>query len=137
MSAHAITLHLPEALYEHFRKRVEWTHRRLEDEVLDAVAAAASEEGELSSELISAMESMEHLADEELWRLASETLPEASHQELATLHFKQQEEGLDRNEDARRGKLISEYERAVLLRAQAARLLKERGHDVSGIVAAK
>jgi len=92
MSAHAITLHLPAALYEHFRKRVEWTHRSLEDEVLDAVAAAASVEGELSSEPISAIEAMEHLADEELWRLASETLSEESRQELAALHFKQQDE---------------------------------------------
>jgi len=38
MPAHAITLHLPETLYERFRQRAEWTHRSLETELLDAVA---------------------------------------------------------------------------------------------------
>ncbi len=63
-------------------------------------------------------------------------LPEAS-QELETLHFKQRNEGLSPVEDATRAKLIQEYERSMLLRAQAAKLLKERGHDVSRLLTFK
>ena len=58
-------------------------------------------------------------------------------EELEALHFKQREAGLSRDEDVRRGELIHEYERAMLIRAQAAKLLKERGHDLSSIVAAR
>ena len=137
MTAHAITLHLPEALYDHFKKRVKWTHRSLEDELLDAVASAASMEEELSPELTGAVEALEGLSDDELWRLARKTMPREASQKLEVLHFKQQDEGLDREEDATRAKLIHEYERTILIRAQAARLLKERGHDVSRIVALK
>ncbi len=134
MTAHAITLHLPEALYDRFKRRVEWTRRSLEDELLDAVAAAAPVEDELSPELISAVEALEGLADEELWRLARQTMSREASQELEALHFKQQDEGLGGDEDATRAKLIHEYERTILIRAQAAKLLKDRGHDVSRIV---
>jgi hypothetical protein len=137
MPAHAITLHLPETLYKRFRQRAEWSHRSPETEILDAVASGASVEAELSPEIIETVEAIEMLNDDELWRLARETMsPEAS-QELEALHFKQREEGLSPVEDAMRAKLIQKYERSMLIRAQAARLLKERGHDISRLLAIK
>ncbi len=135
MTAHAITLQLPEILYKRFRQRAEWTNRSLETELLDAVASAASEEDELSPELLEAVGALERMEDEKLWRLARKAMsPEAS-RELETLHFKQRDEGLSRDEDATRAKLLHEYERTMLIRAQAAKLLKDRGHDISGILA--
>ncbi|MCP4659087.1 MAG: hypothetical protein GY856_27070 [bacterium] len=135
MTAHAITLHLPETLYHRFRQRAEWTHRSLETELLDAVASATSVEDELAPELIAAVETLEELEDEELWRLARETVPREASQKLEALHSKQRDEGLDQDEDATRAMLIHEYERTMLIRAQAASLLKDRGHDVSRILA--
>jgi len=134
MSAHAITLHLPETLYQRFRQRAQWSHRSLETEILDAVASAASAEGELSPELIEAIAALEGLADDDLWRLARKTMSRESSQELEALHFKQGNEGLSQDEDAARAKLIQEYERTMLIRAQAARLLKDRGHDISRLL---
>lgn len=51
-------------------------------------------------------------------------------EELEALHRKQRDEGLSQEEDAARARLIQEYEQTMLIRAQAARLLKDRGHDV-------
>ena len=131
MTAHAITLHLPETLYERFRQRAEWSRRSLETELLEAVASAVPAEAELSPELIRAVEALEGLADEELWLLARKAMsPEAS-QELEALHLKQRDEGLSQDEDAARARLIQEYEQTMLIRAQAAKLLKDRGHDIS------
>lgn len=135
MEAHAITLRLPETLYERFRRRAEWTHRSLETELLEAVAAAASVPGELSAELIEAVETLEALTDEELWRLAREAMSREASQELEALHSKQRDQELTEAENAARGRLIAEYERTVLVRAQAARILKNRGHDISVILA--
>jgi hypothetical protein len=57
-------------------------------------------EGELSPELIEAVEALAQLDDEEFWCLAREAMsPEAS-QEFEALHFKQRDEGLDPDEDA-------------------------------------
>lgn len=135
MSAHAITIRLPETLYERFRRRAEWSHRSLETEILDAVACAASSAGEFPPELIETLEALAGLDDTELWRLAGEAMSRDASQELEALHSKQRDEGLSRDEEATRAALLDEYERAMLIRAQAAKLLKDRGHDVSGILA--
>jgi hypothetical protein len=137
MPAHAITLHLPDTLYERFRQRAEWSHRSLETELLEAVASAAPAEAELSPELIKAVEALERLADEELWHLARKTMSKEASQELEALHLKQRDEQLSPAEDAARAKLIQEYEQTMLIRAQAARLLKDRGHDVSTLLATR
>jgi DNA-binding helix-hairpin-helix protein with protein kinase domain len=135
MAAHAVTIHLPETLYNRVLQRAEWSHRSLETELVDAVASAISEEGDLSPELIETVEALEKLDDEELWRLArAATSPEAS-QALEALHAKQRDEGLSPAEDTTRAELVHEYERTMLIRAQAAVLLQDRGHDVSRLLA--
>ena len=137
MAAHAITLHLPETLYERFRQRAKWSHRSLETELLEAVASAASAEGDLSPELIQAVEALDGLADAELWLLARKAMsPEAS-RDLEALHLKQRDEGLNPAEDATRAQLLQEYERTMLIRAQAAKLLNDRGHDISKLLATR
>lgn len=136
MSAHAITLHLPETLYQRFRQRAEWTHRSLETELLDAVASAVSVEDELSPALVNALEALEKLDDDKLWRLAGEVMSREASQELEALHLKMRDEGLSPEEDAARARLIQEYERSMLIRAQAAKLLKDRGRDISRLLAA-
>ena len=55
--------------------------------------------------------------------------------ELEELHFKRQREGLTANEAERAAELVRQYDRKMLLRAEAALLLKERGHDVSEVAA--
>jgi hypothetical protein len=134
MPVHAITLHLPETLYKRFRQRAEWTHRSLETELLDAVAAGAPVEDELSPETLEAIAALEHLGDDELWRLSRQAMSREASQELEALHAKQRDQGLDPAEDATRASLIHEYERAMLVRAQAAKHLKSRGHDVSSLL---
>ena len=135
MTVHSVTLHLPETLYKRFRQRADWSHRSLETELLEAVASAAPVEGELSRELLTAIEALETLGDEDLWRLAGEAMSDEASQELEALHLKQRDEGLSPEEDAARAKLLLEYERAMLIRAQAAKLLKDRGHDISPLLA--
>jgi len=94
-------------------------------------------EAELSPELIEAVEALEGLADEELWRFAGKAMAREASQELEALHQKQRDEGLSPAEDAIRAKLIQEYERTMLIRAQAAKLLKDRGNDISGLLATR
>jgi len=80
------------------------------------------------------VEALNGLADEELWRFAKTAMSPQASRELEALHFKQRDEGLGQAEEATRVKLIHEYERTMLIRAQAATLLRERGHDISGLL---
>ena len=62
--------------------------------------------------------------------IASPKTPDLS----SKLYFKQQREGLTLAEKERLEQLVHQYDQAVLLRAEAAQLLKARGHDVSELL---
>jgi hypothetical protein len=53
---------------------------------------------------------------------------------METLHIKRQSEGLSAVEEQTLSGLVFRYERSMLVRAQAAALLKARGHDVSSLL---
>jgi hypothetical protein len=109
----------------------------LEAELLEAVATIAAEEEESSREVTASVAALELLSDAELWRAARAPLAEADRSRLETLNLKQQKENLTPAEQETLERLLRQYDRAVLLRAEAARLLKERGHDVSGLLTAR
>jgi plasmid stability protein len=127
----SVTLRLPDALYQHLKRRAEQAQRAIEDELLDVVAAAVLVDDELPLELSEALSSLALLDDEALWRAARTRLPAEAAEELEGLHLKRQREGISALEAEQTAALLRQYERAMLVRAQAAALLKQRGHDVS------
>jgi hypothetical protein len=135
MTGHSVTLRLPTTLYERYRQRAEKTHRSVEAELLDAVTTAAPEEERLPQDLADAISDLETLDADALWRAARQTFPPEASGRLEALHLKRQDEGLTAAEQEIAAQLVRQYERTMLVRANAARLLKERGHDISGLVA--
>ncbi|MGH2593985.1 MAG: hypothetical protein ACRDGG_10775, partial [Anaerolineae bacterium] len=75
------------------------------------------------------------LDDEALWRAARSLLPAQTAAQLEDLHLKRQREGLSEPETQTLAGLVRQYERAMLIRAQATALLKQRGHDISELAA--
>jgi hypothetical protein len=134
MGAHAVRLRLPVPLYHHFQNRAERAHRSLEAELLDVVAAVAADGEELSLDLARAIEDLNLLNDDELLRAARNRLSEETRTQLESLNLKQQRGALTPAEKDTLEQLIEQYDQAVLLRAEAVRLLKERGHDVSKLL---
>jgi len=133
MAARAVTLRLPPPLFDHFQSRAERAHRSLEAELLEAVATVADEE-ELAHDLAQALGDLELLNDEELWRAARNSLSGDAKSQLEALNLKQQREELAASEREMLEQLVHQYDQALLLRAEAARLLKERGHEVSKLL---
>lgn len=134
MSAHAVTLHLEETLYDYFRRRAEGRRRSLEDELLETVEAARPKSQELPTALAQAVAELPKFDDEALWQVARDHLPRQAAEKLEKLNLKQQREGLSRSEEAALDRLTASYERFLLLRAEAASLLRKRGHDVSELI---
>lgn len=138
MAAHPVTLRLPGPLYSHFQSRAERAQRSLEAELLEAVAAvAADEEQELSEDMTRALGDLALLTTEELWRAARNPLSEDLRRQLEALNLKQQRETLATAEKETLAQLVRHYDQAVLLRAQAMRLLKEHGQDLSRLLTAQ
>jgi hypothetical protein len=131
MAAHPVTLRLPAPLFSYFQNRAERARRSLEAVLLEAVATVAAEEDQ---DLSQSLADLDLLTDEELWRAARNRLSEDLRLKLEALNLKQQRETLTPAEKDTLGQLVHHYDRAVLLRAQALRLLKERGQDVSQLL---
>jgi len=90
---------------------------------------------ELPADLAEAISPLSLLDDESLWRAARTRLPAESATQLESLHLKRQREGLTEAETQTLSGLVRQYERTMLVRAQAVALLKQRGHDVSHLIA--
>ncbi len=130
---HAITLQLPIPLYEQIRSRARRARQTVESEVLNLVTTAVEDES-LPDDMATVVESLSLLDDTALWRAARSTLAPEKQEQLEALNFKQQSEGLTRSETDIHATLLHAYDRAVLVRARAAELLVERGHDVAELL---
>ena len=87
----------------------------------------------LPTELTDELDQLVFFTDAELWQTANTKLDVDDHTRMETLLAKQHASGLDSDELAEADRLADRYERVVLLRAKAAVLLKERGHDITGL----
>ncbi len=131
MSTQIITLNLPEALYERLKHSAEQSHRSVEAELLALVSVSVPMENELLADLRETLDGMTLLDDKALWRAARRRLPLKISRQLETLNLKSQREGLTESETQTRSLLLRQYDKTMLVRAKAAVLLKERGHDIS------
>jgi plasmid stability protein len=130
-----LTVELPSGLYTRIKMRAEQANRSVEDEMLELLAANVPPADELPADLRESLASLDLLDNEALVRAAQSRLAVELAAELENLHFRQQREGLTEADSERCADLLRSYERVMLIRAQAAALLKQRGIDVSGIVA--
>lgn len=131
MSEKAVTIYLPEAVYNEFQQKAQRHRSSVEREIAETVVTAASSDWQLSSELQGVLRGLDFLADDDLWRAARSHLPSESAEALAELNFKQQSAGLTPTEKEQQSTLLRAYDRYMLVRAKSAALLKERGHDIA------
>jgi hypothetical protein len=131
MIARSVTLNLPQLVYERFQRRAEKTARTIEAELLDVVAAAPVVNDDLPAKLEEELAALALLNDDSLWLAARSRMAETSAELMTELNYKQQREGLNKAELASLNHLGREYDRYLLIRAEAAVLLKRRGVNIS------
>lgn len=131
MSAKTITLDIPNHLYEQIERVAEKRHRTINDLLVEAVTAVAPVIDNDSAAMRSAFAQLAYLNDAALWQAARASMNATQRERLASLHDKAQREGLSDNEQNEEAALLKLYRETLLLRAQAALLLKERNYDVS------
>jgi hypothetical protein len=129
-----ITVNVSDRLYRRLMRRAEQTQRTVEAELLDAAASGLPLHDELPLGLEDELQQLVVLTDEALWRVADSRLAQERAGKLERLHRKAQRQPLSTAERKLELELTRQYERAMLLRARAAWLLKERGFDVSALL---
>ena len=131
MSVQAITLHLPATTYKLTKRDSEQRQRPVNDVLSDAITAVAPVIYTAPQSLRSALAQIAHLNDAALWQMARTTMHPEQAARLEALHHKQQRTGLTADERAEEDVLLTLYRETILIRAQAAVLLQQRGYDVS------
>ncbi len=131
MTNRSIVVDLPEDVYERVKRQAEQAHRTVEDEVADLVDRSLPKQDDGTHDMTELLDQLDAVPDDALWRAARGRMSKKSLARLESLHHKRQREGLTDAEAQEAAALTNQYERTVLIRAHAAALLKERGHDVS------
>lgn len=133
MTLQTVTVRLPDVLYQQIEQRARRMRRSVEDELVAVVAAALPTLDDLPADIADEMAQLAFLTDDELWQAARTTLTPPESERMQTLLLKRQREGLTEQEQQEAERLLRRYDRTMLVRAQAAVLLKERGYDVSNL----
>ena len=131
MPVQEITLNLPDTVYEQIRRAAEKAQRPVNDLLVEAVTAVAPAMDAAPMSLRSALAQMAYLNDAALWQAARATLSMGQRERLEVLHIQQQRGTLTSAEQAEEQALLALYRETLLVRAQAAVLLKQRGYDVT------
>ena len=134
MSTQPLTVNVPSQLYDQLKRRAESARRSVKEETLEVLATAVPAATTLPTELARTLESLRTFDDAKLREIALSQLADGVSEEQEMLHIKQQREGLSEEESTRLGELVDQYERQMVIRAQAVALLKERGHGVDELI---
>jgi hypothetical protein len=131
MTVQAVTLNLPQTVYEQIRQAAEKAQRPVDEVLVEAVTAVAPVMDTASEQFRTALAQMAYLNDAALWQAARATMSPEQQERLESLHHRQQDQGLTTAEGVEEQALLTLYRETLLIRAQAAVLLKGRGYDVS------
>jgi hypothetical protein len=133
MAGHTLTVDVPPELFSQLQQRAAASARRVEDEVILALASALPSNN-LPDDLAEMLASFATLDDATLWRLARGRVTDDDQARLAELADRRQRDGLSADELREAEELAQRHDRVMLVRAEAAALLKERGHDTSPLL---
>jgi hypothetical protein len=133
VTVYPVTLNVPEAAYEKIQRAAEKVQRPVDELLVEAIVAVAPTIESASADLNAALAQMAYLNDAALWQAARSTMAPEQRERLATLHDIQQRRPLSTAEQAENQALLRLYREALLVRAQAAVLLKQRGYDVGDL----
>ena len=134
MSIQAITLRMPEAIYQRAKHAADLLQKPMEEVIVNTLASTLPLLDDVPEEMASEVAVMAQLSDEALQGMANGTML-MERQELLHNRLDQQGRGeLDEAGQRELTALMAESGRAMLRRAKAVALLMARGHTVPAII---
>jgi len=130
MNMQTVTIQLPKNVYERVRSAARVQRRPLENLLQDAVSAGLPMVDDLPPELADEMTAMTLLNDQALRQVSGRKMPATRQKKIDRLLDEKQAGRLNEAGQKELDLLLAEVERVVLVRAQAAALLRQRGYEV-------
>jgi len=125
----SITLDLPDDLYEQVQQMAALSQRPIERVVLESLRLLFVPPPS-SADLAATLAALSGYSDAQLWAVVYQRLAWPQSQRLHELSAKQKLERLTEDEQYELADLLGANDRAMLLRSEALRLLKNRGYDI-------
>ena len=129
MPGKSITLDLPDDLYEQVQRIAAQSQRPIERVVLESLRLLFVPPPS-SADLATSLAALSGYSDAQLWAVVYQRLAWPQSQRLHELSANQKLERLTDDEQHELEDLLSSNDRAMLLRSEALRLLKNRGYDI-------
>jgi plasmid stability protein len=133
MTTQRVQIDLPDATYRRLQQRAAQMRQSVQEAAREVLVDAVEQADQLPPEFETALASLHQLADAELSLAARTRMPKAAADQLAQLNRKRQYQGLTTDETQTAASLLYLYERTMLVRAQAAVILKQRGFDITNL----
>ena len=135
MTTESITVHVSHPLYARLEERARQAQQSVEEEFVEALADAVPLiDDPLPAGVEEVLASLDTMPDGSLWQLARSSRLSPAAALLEELNQKRRREGLAAEEQRMVEALVQQYERAILVRAEAIARLKERGQDVAPLL---
>jgi hypothetical protein len=128
-----LIIDLPDEQFQSLQQQAKQNKRTVEEEVTQLINTAMPQEIELEKTLAG----LALLDDKLLWRAAGSHLSNRLIRKIEGLHFKREGDGLTTNEQAELAALVKRYDDIILIRAEATKILIERGHNVDKLLKKK
>lgn len=125
-----ITLHLSDDVYLRVQRTAQLLKQPLETLLVNTVRTALPLLDDAPVETVADLSRLPLLNDSALWRKANATLSAEEQSQLEMYLEKQNRQALTNTEQQALELLLEAYDRIVLIRSQAAVLLKQRGYLV-------
>jgi hypothetical protein len=128
----SITLQIPDPLYQRLASTAQATHRPIEEVVLHSlkVGSPPAWDNNVPEEFQADLAALDRLEDEALWKIAQARKTNSEMKQYEALLQKKQEHTLSDAERTELTALRVEGDRFMLRKAQAAAILRWRGHTV-------
>jgi hypothetical protein len=129
-----ITVKLSSDTYQQMAQRAALKKHSIEDEAATVIESALHAQDDwlgIPQDIAEEVAQLKFLDDTHLWRVAQANVSDENAEQMQTLLWKQQTEGLTEAEEQEVVRLRLLANRIMLLKAEAAVLLQERGHDLS------
>jgi post-segregation antitoxin (ccd killing protein) len=136
MTLQTIKVTLSDQIYRKVRQLALNKNRSVEDEIAAVVENALATDDDwqgVSDDIVNEVNQLRFLNTEQLWSAAKLTVPEEKSDRMQQLSLKLKSEGLVDAEQQELRQLQLLAQRIMLVRAEAASLLQDRGQDISSL----
>lgn len=126
-----VHLQIPESTYHKLVRAAELTYRSVNEIVVQAIESSLPTAANWPPALANELGAMHLLNDSALWAATQPTFSAAQQQRLAQLNQQAGEQPLTPAEQTEQEALLTAYQSAVVRRAQALAILKQRGFEIT------